>query len=264
MLDTLDVLDGALTEIKRLRARLAQGNNRQVQGQEDLATVKATALSWIRNHRKALPLLKSPLLSSVDALYSQLLACADRSTSRSRYKSLLAELGQAIVDLRTQAIQAPPDEARPAEATPDFSQLVRDPGMQQILARRWRETAICVEAGAPLAATVMMGAILEALLLSRTNQMPDKKPLLQAKAAPKNRSGKVVPLGEWMLKSYLDVAYELEWIRRPARDVGTLLRDYRNYIHPAKELSHGIHITPDDAIMLWTICASLARQLAKP
>ncbi len=67
-----------------------------------------------------------------------------------------------------------------------------------------------------------------------------------------------------MLKSYLDVGYELGWIRRPARDVGVLLRDYRNYIHPAKELSHGIHITPDDAAMLWSICASLARQLAKP
>lgn len=262
MLDTIDVLDAALSEVKRLRQRLAQGKNRQVQGQEDLAAVKATALSWVRNHRRALQATKIPLLSAVDGLYSQLLACADRS--RSRYKSLLAELGQTLVNLRTQAIQSPPEDATPAEAAPDFAQIVRDAGMQQILARRWRETAICVEAGAPLAATVMMGAILEALLLSRANQLADKKALFRAKAVPKDRSGKALPLGEWMLKSYLDVGYELGWVRRPARDVGALLRDYRNYIHPAKELSHGIHITTDDATMLWSICASLARQLAKP
>ena len=264
MLDSIDVLDGALAEVKRLRQRLGQGGNRQVQNQEDLAAVKATALSWVRNHRKALQATKNPLLSDIDSLYSQLLACADRSTSRSRYRDLLAELAQALVSLRTQAIQSPPDDAAPAEAAPDFSQIVHDAGMQQILLRRWRETTICVEAGAPLAATVMMGAILEALLLSRANQLADKKPLFRAKAAPKDRSGKPLPLGEWMLKSYLDVGYELGWIRQPARDVGVLLRDYRNYIHPAKELSHGIHITPDDATMLWTICASLARQLAKP
>lgn len=255
MIDTIDVLDGALGEVKRLRSRLTQGGSRQVQGQEDISVVKATALSWVRNHRKSLQTIASPALGTVDSLYSQLMG---------RYKGLLAEIAQALVDLRTQAIQSPPDEAKPAEAPPDFASLVRDAEMRQILARRWRETAVCVEAGAPLAATVMMGAILEALLLSRANQLADKKPLFRAKAAPKDRSGKPIPLGDWMLKSYLDVGYELGWIRRPARDVGALLRDYRNYIHPAKELSHGIHITPDDATMLWSICASLARQLAKP
>lgn len=264
MPDTINVLDGALAEVKRLKARLAQGNNRQVQGQEDLVAVKATALSWVRNHRKAVPALKSALLSDVDSLYSRLMVCADRSTLRSRYRSLLGELAQALVDLRTEVIQSPPEEANSAEVAPDFSQIVRDADMQQILARRWSETVICVGAGAPLAATVMMGAILEALLLSRANQLADKRPLFRAKATPKDRSSKPIPLGDWTLKNYLEVGYELGWIRRPARDVGTLLRDYRNYIHPAKELSHGIHITVDDASMLWSICASLARQLAKP
>ncbi len=112
-------------------------------------------------------------LIGVDGLYSELMACGDRSTSKSRYKTLLADLAQAIVELRTQAIQSPAAETKVPETPPDFSQLVRDPGMQQILARRWHETAICVEAGAPLAATVMMGAILEALLLSRANQLAD-------------------------------------------------------------------------------------------
>ena len=31
------------------------------------------------------------------------------------------------------------------------------------------------------------------------------------------------------------------------------MRDYRNYIHPQKELSHGISLVQADAQMLWKI-----------
>ena len=58
--------------------------------------------------------------------------------------------------------------------------------------------------------------------------------------APKDKAGKPKPLKEWGLKDYLDVANELGWIRQSAKDVGQVLRDYRNYLHPEKELSHGV------------------------
>jgi len=34
---------------------------------------------------------------------------------------------------------------------------------------------------------------------------------------------------------------------------GRSFRDYRNYIHPQKELSHGINISAGDARTLWEI-----------
>jgi hypothetical protein len=48
-----------------------------------------------------------------------------------------------------------------------------------------------------------------------------------------------------------------------AKDVSVVLRDYRNYIHPQKELSHGVSLTTPDAQILWEIGKSISRQLLK-
>jgi hypothetical protein len=45
--------------------------------------------------------------------------------------------------------------------------------------------------------------------------------------------------------------------------VGVVLRDYRNYIHPQKELSHGVTLVPDDAGVLWEVAKSISKQLLK-
>ena len=47
------------------------------------------------------------------------------------------------------------------------------------------------------------------------------------------------------------------------RSVGVVLRDYRNYIHPQKELSHGVTLTVPDAQILWEAGKSISRQLLK-
>lgn len=38
-------------------------------------------------------------------------------------------------------------------------------------------------------------------------------------------------------------------------------KDYRNYIHPQKELSHGISLTTLDAQISWEAGKSISRQL---
>jgi hypothetical protein len=70
-------------------------------------------------------------------------------------------------------------------------------------------------------------------------------------------------LREWTLQDYIGVAHELGWITVAAKDVGVVLRDYRNYIHPQKELSHGVSLTTPDAVILWEIGKSISRQLLK-
>jgi hypothetical protein len=143
--------------------------------------------------------------------------------------------------------------------------LVTDPTMQKILANRWNECIKCVNADAPLAATVMMGGLLEALLLARVNQLSDKKPVFGAKSSPKDgQTGKPLNLKLWGLKDFIAVAHELQWISPTTRDVGNVMRDYRNYIHPQKEQSHGISISADDAKTLWEISKSVARQVLRP
>jgi len=40
-----------------------------------------------------------------------------------------------------------------------------------------------------------------------------------------------------------------------------VLWDYRNYVHPEKERSHGVILGNGDSDMLWTLTKSLVRQL---
>ena len=135
--------------------------------------------------------------------------------------------------------------------------------MQAILRRRWKETSLCLKAGAHLAATVMMGGMLEAFLLARVNHLSDRSPLFNTSACPKSkRTGKPLPLQEWTLQHYIDVAHKMGWIREAARDVGVVLRDYRNYIHPAKELSHGVKIEKEDSDIFWVVFQKLVNQIA--
>ena len=116
--------------------------------------------------------------------------------------------------------------------------------------------------GANLAATVMMGGLLEALLLARVNLETDKKPIFTAKAAPKDKTtGKSHALKDWALKDYIDVAHELTWITKSAKDIGEVLRDYRNYIHPHKEHSHKVKLNSSDGLIFWGVTKSIATQV---
>jgi hypothetical protein len=144
---------------------------------------------------------------------------------------------------------------------PDFTPLISDPAMKSILIARWLECTRCLEADVPLAATVMMGGLLEALLLARINRETNKKPIFTARAAPKDYSKKTKPLSEWMLKDFIDVVHELGWMSVSAKDVGAVLRDYRNQVHPQKQLSHGVHLKPDDSKLFWEVSKSIARQI---
>ncbi|MBA3498309.1 MAG: hypothetical protein H0T86_14495 [Gemmatimonadales bacterium] len=108
----------------------------------------------------------------------------------------------------------------------------------------------------------MMGGLLEGLFLARVNAMTDKKAAFTAKASPKDgTTGDPLPLKEWGLKNYIDVAHELRWMRQTAKDVSGVLRDNRNCIHPQKELSHGLSLDSNDTAMFWPVFSTLADQI---
>jgi hypothetical protein len=108
----------------------------------------------------------------------------------------------------------------------------------------------------------MMGGLLEALFVARANKMPDKKPLISAAGAPRDKTtGKVVPYPEWMLDSYIKVAKELTWITASAGDLADVLKEYRNFIHPAKELRYGVVLARNDSSVFWALTKALTEQL---
>ena len=186
---------------------------------------------------------------------------SERAGARTKYLSILKTIRKELIRLQSECAAMPASLIPTDDAAPNFAPLISDAAMQAILNARWRECTRCIAADVPLAATVMMGGLLEALLLARINRETDKRPIFTAKSAPKDRVAKTKPLSEWMLKDYIDVVHELGWITVSAKDVGAVLRDYRNYIHPQKQLSHGVHLKLDDARLFWEISKSISRQV---
>lgn len=250
--------DQALQEADKLRKLLSKGKTATVRNADETSTIKAVAYSWFNNHRQHTT-ASTDVIDDLDRLYTKLLDRSDRQTSRSVYDDTLKKIRENLLLCRSNQLIKP---TVTSDIPPNFSTVIADPKMQLILSQRWQECENCLKAKAPLAATVMMGGLLEALLLSKINSMPDKKPIFQAHNAPKDaKSGKVKPLQEWGLKDYIAVAHEVDWITVSAKDVGAVLRDYRNYIHPFKQFSHAINLTPQDAQLFWEISKAMTRQL---
>ena len=254
----------ALAEIDRLRAAIKRKKTKQVWANDERALAKATASAWFNAHRQSFPAaLSSTSLERVNALYREILDASDRATARAVYNSLLKQLREAIIELRRDGLAITDAGPHSSDLAPDFSPLIGDPQMQEILKDRWRECVQCIEAQAPLAATVMMGGLLETLLLGRINRETNRSPIFTAKCAPRDKTAKTLPLTSWGLKDYIGVAHELKWITVSAKEVADVLRDFRNYIHPHKQHTHGVRLSTEDATLLWGISKSVAVQVLK-
>lgn len=263
MLASTQALDASIRSIDQLRRILSKVRARQVRALDVKDLIRATAFAWFNSTRPAVEMWQSTEeFGLVNNKYAILAEAGERNTLRTKYTSVLRELRDLLVRLRTRILTKPPPilPTNPGQP-PDFSPLVADEVMRTILNGRWHETELCLGVGANLAAVVMMGGLLEGLLLARVNILSDKGPVFRASMAPKDKGGATLQLKDWTLKHYLDVAHELGWIARSARDVGSVLRDYRNYVHPEKQRSHGVTLTSGDAGMLWSVSVSLARQL---
>jgi len=265
MTATVDALGAAISETERLQKLLKKGRPRvQVTLSDERSSANATALAWFNNHRGAVSQAMADTdLKEVDDKYRWILEASARAGARVRYLATLKDLRLDLVRLRSASVSAPAKRAVTVDVAPDFTPLVSDPAMKGILLERWDECAKCLEAKVPLAATVMMGGLLEALLLARINKEANQKPIFTAKTAPRDKTGTTHALSRWTLNDYIAVVHEMTWITHSAKDIGAVLRDYRNYIHPQKQLSHGVRLTPDDASLFWEISKSIARQVIK-
>lgn len=258
-----DSIDACLREVEKARNRVARIRTKQVTSADDRDYLKSVAYSWFKSHRPTLvATIQEELLESVDSMLRLVLGATSRSSAKSTYLSALRDSKRALTELRGAALVPNRAIGIASDAVPDFSGLASEPVMKQILERRWRECQKCIDAGAPLAATVMMGGLLEALFVARANLMANKGPLFRAKATPVDfKTKKPLALTEWTLRPYIDVGAELGWISSSGKDVAAVLRDYRNYVHPEKERAHGVNLNEHDSGMFWGVTKSLTRQL---
>lgn len=264
-----EAIQATLKEVERLRKLVAKGTTKQVYSTTEIDLIKANVHTWLHTRRSILvAAVGDQPLSEPDSLYRDILAATNRGTSRSRYVNLLKSLTSSLSALQAEKaieLSEPLGHKATSDTPPSFASISADAEMQQLLANRWSECVSCVSHNLPLAATVMMGGLMEALLLARINKLSDQSQVFKAKAAPRDkRTGTVLKLREWTLSNYIDVAHELGWISATYKDVGAILRDYRNYIHPYKEYQHKKRITPEDSKMLWEIGKTIMLQILKP
>jgi hypothetical protein len=260
-----EAIDAAISEVTAARSRVSKLKSKQVRGVDDVATLKATAQTWFHSHRPVV-VADAPHvdLTMVDDNYTDLLNLTDRSAARTTYLGILKTAKASLIAARSAALVKPTSDmvANTDDLAPDFSPLAGNLEMREILTRRWHECAKCVKADAHLAAVVMMGGLLEALFVARANKMPDKSSLTLAANAPKDKAtGKATNYQDWMLDSYIKVGRELNWITESAKEVADKLKEYRNFVHPAKELRYGVKLAFNDSSMFWQVTKALARQL---
>lgn len=260
-----EAIDAAIQEIQTARSLVSKLKSKQITGVDALASLKATALTWFNTHRPIITVgAPSIQVDPADKHYTTILNSTAKSASRQTYLTALADAKTALIALRAAALTTPvfSGGGNTDDLAPDFSPLAGNQEIRDILTRRWHECHKCVNADAHLAAIVMMGGLLEALFVARANKMLVKDPLITATAAPKDKStGKTLNYQEWMLDSYIKVAYELKWITESAKDVADVLKEYRNYIHPEKERRHGVVLALNDSSMFWQVTKALVRQL---
>ncbi|WP_353192323.1 hypothetical protein [Pandoraea pnomenusa] len=128
-------------------------------------------------------------------------------------------------------VEAPQNDAR-------FDRLGFDKDLQRNLEHRWFEMEACAHGEAYLAATIMLGSILEGALLAKIKE--NIGVAMSSAKSPKNRAGTTKSLDEWTLSDLIVVSTDLGFVPKSVEKHSHELRDTRNFVHPRKQVSERI------------------------
>jgi hypothetical protein len=116
--------------------------------------------------------------------------------------------------------------------------FVKDTVLRDIIERDYKELALVLFPGGAWKSTVIMaGSILEAVLFDQLETDPARKAKALTDPDAFKIKGMVQDLEKWNLESLIKVATNLSLIpRERAKTFDHVLRDYRNFVHPKKEV----------------------------
>jgi hypothetical protein len=114
-----------------------------------------------------------------------------------------------------------------------FDFLGLEPRLKEVLKYRFEEMLACMKNNIPFSAILMIGSILEGILISVASQHSSQfKETLQGYKKSKNS----LPFNSWSLADLIDVSYKLGYLSENVKKFSDVLRDFRNYIHPKKQV----------------------------
>lgn len=134
------------------------------------------------------------------------------------------------------------------------------PELTAILKSRISEIENCIKYNIPLAAVILTGSTLEGTLFGLANN--NLHAFNSAKSSPKDDTGTAKRFGEWTLNDLINVAYELGFIELDVKNHSQTLRDFRNYIHPNKQLQSKFNPTRDSAKISFQVLKAAISQIS--
>ena len=201
MADGQVTIDAADADAESLQKILKRQKAKQVQSGNERQIIKGIALAWFKKHRPILAaLLGEDRVEEIDGTYRELIEASGRATTRAKYLKALKAIKKRLGALASEHVitlaalpAAPQSSAKTPNSAPQFTPLISDPRMQANTSATLEGMRTCVTSGAPLAATVMMGGLLEGLLLAKINQLPNMAPVFTATSAPRDKREKRWP-----------------------------------------------------------------------
>jgi hypothetical protein len=115
------------------------------------------------------------------------------------------------------------------------------------LVRRAAEAAICADSGAYTLAVIGIGSFVEGLLHTLLSEKDDE---IRANGFKDDKGGRVRD-DRVTLAQLIDTAHRGGWIQLDAADFMHKVRDFRNFIHPRKELVDRPDFDEDSVRLCW-------------
>lgn len=143
----------------------------------------------------------------------------------------------------------------------DINLLGLENSLSEIIKIRLKETEQCVNNDAPLSSVIMIGSILEGVLLGIASSNP--RLFNQAQSAPKDEDGKVRKFQDWTLNSFIDVAFEIGFIKRDVKKFSHAVRDFRNYIHPYSQMATSFNPDKNTALICFQVLKAAISQIGE-
>ena len=133
----------------------------------------------------------------------------------------------------------------PVELIASLADIVSDQTFGAQLQRRLDEAHICWEFGAPTAAIIMLGSVLEGVLydVALSRHQDGKKPTDH-------------------LETLIDLAQQQKWIAQDVADYAHVLRDHCNLVHPKKQWTQSYAPEDDTVRIAWNVVVAALNDLA--
>ena len=134
-----------------------------------------------------------------------------------------------------------------------------DAVLTPILQSRIDEVQACPRDKVHLGTIFLLGSTLEGILIGVATKAPQR--FITADCAPKDKNGTVRKIYDWKLAELIDVTHEIGVLNLDVKKFSHVLRDFRNYVHPYHQMSHGFAPDQDTVDICWQVFKAAFAQL---